>query len=631
MPKLDELIRDLCPDEVESVPLWSVTIWDKKFSSVDRKKQPKIINYSYLLASDLFALQVDGGDVFLLSTGEQTGWTTKELAGENLREGEVVTIPWGKSRPVTDCIKYYKGKFVTADNRIMTSNDTKKLSNKYLYYWIMSQGRVIDTFYRGTGIKHPDMAKVLDMLIQIPPLEIQCEIVRVLDDYTENIVELQNQLTAEITARQKQYEFYRDKLLTFDVLRGGTINFYQRTLGELFDFRNGLSKGKEFFGKGTPFVRYTDVYNHRTLRKKDITALVECTEDEKERLKVSRGDVLFTRTSETAEDIGWSSVMLDDMDNCVFNGFTIKATPKTKELLPEYCAYCFSTADFRQYVTKHCAFTTRASLTGNTIAQYRMTIPPLDIQSRIVNVLDNFEKICSDLNIGLPAEIEARQKQYEYYRDKLLTFAETGNTMLSRAEQSRALIKLLQYVFGYAVVTLEDIAENCDSMRKPVTSGKREAGEYPYYGASGIVDYVKDYIFDGDYLLVSEDGANLLARSTPIAFSISGKNWVNNHAHVLKFGCYETRRFVEFYLNSIDLAPYISGGAQPKLNQKNLNRIEIPLPSQERQKYIVDILDRFDAICNDLTSGLPAEIEARQKQYEYYRDKLLTFKEVAAT
>ena len=280
-------------------------------------------------------------------------------------------------------------------------------------------------------------------------------------------------------------------------------------------------------------------------------------------------------------------------------------------------------------------------MTGNTIAQYRMTIPPLDIQSRIVNVLDNFEKICSDLNIGLPAEIEARQKQYEYYRDKLLTFAENSNTILSRAEQSRAeqsraeqsraLIKLLQYVFGYAVVTLEDIAENCDSMRKPVTSGKREAGEYPYYGASGIVDYVRNYIFDGDYLLVSEDGANLLARSTPIAFSISGKNWVNNHAHVLKFDRYETRRFVEFYLNSIDLAPYISGGAQPKLNQKNLNRIEIPLPSQERQKYIVDILDRFDAICNDLTSGLPAEIEARQKQYEYYRDKLLTFKEVAAT
>ena len=281
----------------------------------------------------------------------------------------------------------------------------------------------------GTKVIEVTPDTLSNIVLPVPPIQVQNEIAKTLDYFTGLTAQLTAELTAELTARQKQYEFYRDKLLTFDVLRGGgTINFYQRTLGELFDFRNGLSKGKEFFGKGTPFIRYTDVYNHRTLRKKDITALVECTEDEKKRLKVSRGDVLFTRTSETAEDIGWSSVMLDDMDNCVFNGFTIKATPKTKELLPEYCAYCFSTADFRQYVTKHCAFTTRASLTGNTIAQYRMTIPPLDIQNRIVNVLENFEKICSDLNIGLPAEIEARQKQYEYYRDKLLTFKEVAAT-----------------------------------------------------------------------------------------------------------------------------------------------------------------------------------------------------------
>ena len=154
------------------------------------------------------------------------------------------------------------------------------------------------------------------------------------------------------------------------------------------------------------------------------------------------------------------------------------------------------------------------------------------------------------------------------------------------------------------------------------------AGEYPYYGASGIVDYVADYIFDGDYLLVSEDGANLLARSTPIAFSITGKNWVNNHAHVLQFSEYATRKYVENYLNSIDLSKFISGGAQPKLSQQNLNKIKIPLPSLEEQKRIVDILDRFDTLCNDISAGLPAEIEARQKQYEYYRDKLLAFKEI---
>ena len=177
---------------------------------------------------------------------------------------------------------------------------------------------------------------------------------------------------------------------------------------------------------------------------------------------------------------------------------------------------------------------------------------------------------------------------------------------------------------------LDDVVEFLDTMRKPLEGAKRISGPYPYYGASGIVDYVNDYIFDGDYLLVSEDGANLLARNTPIAFSISGKNWVNNHAHILKFKTYETRKFVEYYLNSIDLTTFISGGAQPKLNQKNLNKIPIPIPSQEKQKDIVAILDRFDTLCNDLTTGLPAEIETRQKQYEYYRDKLLTFKELGA-
>ena len=83
------------------------------------------------------------------------------------------------------------------------------------------------------------------------------------------------------------------------------------------------------------------------------------------------------------------------------------------------------------------------------------------------------------------------------------------------------------------------------------------------------------------------------------------------------------------YLNSIDLSKYVTGGAQPKLNQKNLNSIPIPLPPLEEQRRIVSILDHFDALCNDLTSGLPAEIAARQKQYEYYRDKLLTFKPLA--
>ncbi len=124
MSRLNRLIAELCPDGVDQKPLWAVTIWDKKFTAVERIKQPRVINYPYLLAAELFALEKKYGDVFLLSTGEKTGWTTEDLAGDFLCIGEVVTIPWGKSRPVKDVIKYYNGKFVTADNRITTSSNT---------------------------------------------------------------------------------------------------------------------------------------------------------------------------------------------------------------------------------------------------------------------------------------------------------------------------------------------------------------------------------------------------------------------------------------------------------------------------------------------------------------------------
>lgn len=139
----------------------------------------------------------------------------------------------------------------------------------------------------------------------------------------------------------------------------------------------------------------------------------------------------------------------------------------------------------------------------------------------------------------------------------------------------------------WEMVKLGDICENLDGKRVPITKSDRKNGEYPYYGASGVVDYVADYLFDEELLLVSEDGANLIARSTPIAFSVKGKVWVNNHAHVLRFKNAATQYFVELYLNSIPLNHYITGSAQPKLNQRSLNSITIPLPDPETQENIM--------------------------------------------
>jgi type I restriction enzyme S subunit len=149
---------------------------------------------------------------------------------------------------------------------------------------------------------------------------------------------------------------------------------------------------------------------------------------------------------------------------------------------------------------------------------------------------------------------------------------------------------------GWEEKTLPDISENLDSVRKPVTKGKRTAGIYPYYGASGIVDYVDDYLFDEDLLCISEDGANLLMRTYPIAFPISGKVWVNNHAHVLRFNSMTTQKYVEYYFSGMKLDEYITGAAQPKLTQKAMNSIIVNLPSSlEIQHQIVSRLDALSA------------------------------------
>ena len=147
---------------------------------------------------------------------------------------------------------------------------------------------------------------------------------------------------------------------------------------------------------------------------------------------------------------------------------------------------------------------------------------------------------------------------------------------------------------GWKRVRFDSISENLDSKRVPVTESDRKDGVYPYYGASGIVDWINDYIFDENILLVSEDGANLLMRSTPIAFSVSGKSWVNNHAHVVRFHDFATQKFIEVYFSLIDISEYITGTAQPKLNQAKLNTMLFCWPPLSLQKQFAAFVERVD-------------------------------------
>ncbi|MBD2566647.1 restriction endonuclease subunit S [Anabaena lutea] len=181
-----------------------------------------------------------------------------------------------------------------------------------------------------------------------------------------------------------------------------------------------------------------------------------------------------------------------------------------------------------------------------------------------------------------------------------------------------------QLPVGWNVKYLDELCENLDSKRIPITKSSRKSGNIPYYGASGIVDYVADYIFNEDLLLVSEDGANLLARTYPIAFSITGKTWVNNHAHVLRFKENITQIFVEFYLNSISLESYVSGMAQPKLNQKSLNSIPIPIPPLPEQKRIVAILDEAFEGIDRAISNTEKNLSNARELFESYLNSIFS-------
>ena len=202
---------------------------------------------------------------------------------------------------------------------------------------------------------------------------------------------------------------------------------------------------------------------------------------------------------------------------------------------------------------------------------HKINIPTLEKQLIIIKKLKHIDKLISNMKTNYSKYDEIVKSQF------IEMFGDPKTNSL-----------------GLPTQRFDTIAENLDYRRRPITAKDRKEGIYPYYGASGIVDYVEDYIFDEDILLISEDGANLVMRSTPIAFSVSGKVWVNNHAHVVKFENFATQKYIEYYFEQIDLDEYITGSAQPKFNQAKLNGMLIPIPTIELQNKFADFVQQID-------------------------------------
>ena len=627
MSKLDEMIRELCPDGVEYVKLNSVCdIYDGTHSTPNYTesgvKFASVENIGNLYATRKYISEKDFekykikpriGDVMMTRIGSVGVCTVVDR-----NEALAFYVSLALLRPQLDKVQSRFLKYA-----IESIHGRKELRKRTLINAVPIK------------INKDDIGKVT---IPLPPIEIQSEIVHTLDNYTENVVKLQIQLTAELTARQKQYTFYRNKLLTFSGNEKAKI--VKISLGDI----GPICMCKRILKSQTNTVEGVPFYKIGTFGKKADAYISKETFDEY-RSKYSfpkKGDVLIS----AAGTIG-RTVVYDGKPAYFQDSNIVWIDNNESVVLNSYLRYCYELKPW-----KVSSGGTIQRLYNDNIAKAIITVPSLDVQNRIVNVLDNFEKICSDLNIGLPAEIEARQKQYEYYRDKLLTFVETGNTILSRAEQSRAeqsraeqsraLIKLLQYVFGYAVVSLQDVVKNSCSGGTPKkgVSEYYEDGNIPWLRTQEVVfrDICKTECFITESAVKNSAAKWIPENCVIVAISgaTAGRCAINKIPLTTNQHCLNLEvdpemalyRYV-YYCICAKQEELLAKkeGARGDLNSTRILSLQIDLPSIEKQKRIVSILDRFDAICNDLTSGLPAEIEARQKQYEYYRDKLLSFKE----
>ena len=283
-------------------------------------------------------------------------------------------------------------------------------------------------------------------------------------------------------------------------------------------------------------------------------------------------DILMSHIN-SKQYIGRSVLYRKEGNEIIIHGMNLLRLKSIPSIVSPYFLNQFFQSDrFRDCVARiRKDAVNQSSMAISDLIKIPVPVPPLAEQERIVAELDLLSSIID--------KKKAQLKEYDQLAQSIF-YDMFGDPVTNEK--------------GWEVKNLEKICENYDFMRKPITAKDRSQGQIPYYGASGIVDYVKDYIFDVEYLLISEDGANLLARSTPIAFSIKGKTWVNNHAHVLKFSNRTVQQYVEFTINLRDISSIVTGCAQPKLTQANLNKIPIAFPPLTLQQQFVDRIEAIE-------------------------------------
>lgn len=383
-----------------------------------------------------------------------------------------------------------------------------------------------------------------------------------------------------------------------------------KELGEVCEIvrGNGLQK-KDFVDEGIPCIHYGQIYTYYSSYVYKTKSFVSISLSEKLK-KAQTGDIIVATTSENIEDVGKSIVWLGDGDVCIGGHSCIIKTNEN----PKYINYYMQSIFFQKQKEKQVIGTKVIELYPKNLSKIKIPIPPLEIQEKIVQILDKMTEYVTELT----SELTSRKKQYSYYRDKLLSFEDEVYQV-----EWKTLGEVARFNYGY-------------------TDKAKETGDIRFIRITDIDEngYLKSN--DKKYISLTEESRNYLVKHGDLLMARTGATY----GKTLFIDTAETSAYASFLIKitpseKLNSRYYwhfskselywkqannlVSKAGQPQFNANSLKNVKIPIPSLEIQSRIVQVLDNFDMVCNDLNIGLPKEIELRQKQYEYFREKLLTF------
>ena len=493
-------------------------------------------------------------------------------------------------------------------------------------------------YYLGTITYKPDqhgrqwIGTYSKFLIPIPPLKIQEKIVKILDKMTEYVTEL----TSELTSRKKQYSFYRDKLLSFE------DEVYQVKWKTLLDISKKITSGGTpnrsnslYYGGSIPWLRTQEV-DFREIYDTELRITEEGLANSSAKW-IEKNAVIVAMYGATAAKVGIAKIPLTTNQAC--------CNIEVEEDIANY-RYVYHWLTYNYEVLKSMGQGSQSNINAGMIKSFKIPVPSLEIQSRIVQILDNFDMVCNDLNIGLPKEIELRQKQYEYFKEKLLTFVAEGDYTESRVEEwdNSTIIKLLQWVFGPIRVELGAICEfvrgnglqkkDFTEIGKSVIHYGQIYTKYDFtvtetLSKTSVIVFEKlKKAYPNDLIMATtsenvEDVGKAIVWEGKEEIGISGDSYIiqtNQNSRYLNY-CFRSTSFQS------QKERKVTGTKVIRINSKDMEKFKIVLPSLTEQKRIVSILNHFNTLTHSLSEGLPKEIELREKQYEYWREQLLHFNE----